>query len=90
MWVLRRLPDEPWRECVRRIGLGAGAWRTPISIYDEEVARGAAEDEAAWTALEGFGLLDWLDAGDVDGQAGAGKRHAQHGRQGSRPLSDAA
>lgn len=78
MKVLRRLPDEPWRECIERLATDPRfnlIGIDPIMLVEEYDYRtdeiGEEPRDVAWDIADSSGLLDtlegfWSDAEDFD------------------------
>lgn len=63
----RRLPDETWRECVRRNAAKYGLTDECLAIFDREVAQGMDEHRAAWNAMYEWDLgLEVIEVDDGD------------------------
>lgn len=69
MKVLRRYPDEPWRDVIVRYasdltindsGIGPETMTEEFEFLVEE--QGFSERDAAWDVCSGYGLLDTIDA----------------------------
>lgn len=58
--VLRQ-DDESWRDCVIRYAEPWGLEDECLEIYDEELAKGATEAQAAWAACYEWDVLDFVD-----------------------------
>lgn len=57
--VVRRNPDETWRECVARYGKKYGLQREALKEYDDNVAYGESPGQAALEALMEWDMLDY-------------------------------
>lgn len=48
---VQRLPNESWRDCVKRVAGEQGLERECLRAFDREIGMGANEAPAAWSAL---------------------------------------
>jgi len=56
--IVRRNPDESWRECVQRVAGKQGLEIECLANFDDYVAAGREQDRAAWMALYDWDCLD--------------------------------
>lgn len=61
MFRINRLPEETWREAVKRIAGKYGMEMECLEWFDSEIASGTEEDQAAFAALSEWDCLELAD-----------------------------
>jgi hypothetical protein len=62
--LVTRLPNETWRQAVERYGNRYHMAGEALDAFDQEIASGVEEGQAAWNALYEWDLLDSSNGGE--------------------------